>query len=204
MFAVLAASSGAIALPPGTDLWHTKEPSGNCVPWPGASCQPFSEAQADSLLYLTDNMFPFDKPNAQTLLDDGLAVPTAQLSLMARQRFGWAARVPRTVWKEAVLPYAVVNEARTNWRQLLWDNLSPLLATVSNSSSLAEVFYIINNKIWTALGGFSVIFAVKPKLSAAFLVSSFAKVGWNPTTGRGPTHRASPSAPSRHLSYSTQ
>ena len=131
--------------------------SPGCVPWSesSASCQPFEEAQADALKYLKANMFPFDAPNKATLFDDGIAVPTAQLALTARQKFGWASKVPKAVWQDAVLPYAVVNEARTDWRQLIWEKLSPILANTSNASSLADVFYLVNNKVWTTLGSFS-------------------------------------------------
>jgi len=132
-----------------------------CVPWPASSpgsppsCQPFQAAQAEALDYLRENMFPFDKPNADTLFEDGLAVPTAQIALTARTKFEWAASVPKQVWQDAVLPYAVVNEARTDWRKLLWDHVSPIVATAANSSSLADIFYLVNTKLWSTLGSFS-------------------------------------------------
>ena len=36
-----------------------------------------------------------------------------------RQNFTWAATVPEEIWLDYVLPYASVNEARTDWRRLL-------------------------------------------------------------------------------------
>ena len=81
--------------------------------------------------------------------------PTVNLSLTARQRFSWAARVPRALWQQAVLPYASCNEARSDWRQLLWAELTPLVATLSNGSSLADVALLVNAKAWEMLGRFS-------------------------------------------------
>ena len=49
-------------------------------------------------------------------------------------------------------PYAVVNEARNDWRQMLWTKLLPLLSATSNSSSLADVFTLINGQLWKLLG----------------------------------------------------
>merc|ERR1740130_1712122 len=64
-------------------------------------------------------MFPWDKPNEQTLFDGGVAQQAVTLALKARQQYNWAATVPRAIFRDAVLPYAVVNEARTDWRMLL-------------------------------------------------------------------------------------
>lgn len=70
-------------------------------------------------------------------------------------RFAWAATVPKPLFFEAVLPYANTNEARTNWRDLLWADLQPLLTTGGPSnSSLAGAATYLNNHMWaaTALG----------------------------------------------------
>ena len=90
-----------------------------------------------------------------SLFDGGPVGPTVNLSLTARQRFGWAARVPRPLWEQAVLPYASCNEARSDWRQLLWAELTPLVASLSNGSSLADVALLVNAKAWEMLGRFS-------------------------------------------------
>eukprot|EP00966_Prymnesium_polylepis_P011759 270357-Prymnesium_polylepis.3 len=90
-----------------------------------------------------------------TYFEDGIAGASVQLALVARQTFGWAARVPKAIWSDAVLPYAVVNEARNDWRPLLWAKLLPTLSTLSNSSSLADVFKLVNAKLWGLLGSYS-------------------------------------------------
>ena len=69
---------------------------------------------------------------------------------------GWAARVPSAIFQQAVLPYASVNEARTDWRQLMWDTLStsgaPWLSKLSNASTIETVAMTLNAELWTALG----------------------------------------------------
>ena len=72
------------------------------------------------------------------------------LSLTARQRFPWAASVPRDVWRDAVLPYASVNEARTDWRTLLTHLMTPLMKSLPKNSSLAEAAGAVNEFIWSA------------------------------------------------------
>merc|ERR1719510_1474808 len=67
----------------------------------------------------------FDKPNTATLFDGGIVIPTVNISLIARQKYPWAGNIPIEIYFDYVLPYASVNEARTNWRQLLWNKLSP-------------------------------------------------------------------------------
>ena len=125
------------------------------VPWPGEPCQPARAATNAASDFLRANLPAFDKPNEQTLFDGGPIGPTVNLSLTARQRFGWAARVPRAVWQDAVLPYASANEARTDWRQLLWREIVPIVSRLSNSSSLETVAAAVNAHAWAVLGRFS-------------------------------------------------
>ena len=112
--------------------------------------------------YLRSNMFSFDKPNEATYFDGGIASSSVDLALAARSRFGWAARVPRQTWQEYVLPYASVNEARTDWRQLMWNVFvkQPWLLKLSNDSSLASVALALNQHMWADLrpGGAAIAF----------------------------------------------
>lgn len=136
-----------------------EQPASDCpigaIPWPGEACQPAAEAVAAAEAFMHANIFPWDAANEATLFEGGLVGPMVNLSLSARQRFGWAARVPRAIWQDAVLPYALVNEARTDWRSLLWKELIPVVETLGNSSTLAEVATLVNLKMWAALGKFS-------------------------------------------------
>ena len=66
-------------------------------------------------------------------------------------RFPWAAAVPKVLFHEAVLPYANTNEARTNWRDLLWVELQPLMATGGpTNNSLAAAAMYLNQNMWSA------------------------------------------------------
>jgi hypothetical protein len=98
----------------------------------------------------------FDKPNEATLFDGGIVGPTVDLALKARQQYPWAAKVPTDVFFDAVLPYANVNEARSNWRPLLVQELSGLfndtVATGTSSLSLKEAALLINKHMWALLG----------------------------------------------------
>jgi hypothetical protein len=100
--------------------------------------------------WLLDNLFPFDEPNRESIAT-GIAPASVNLSLTARQRYPWAASVPRTVWRDAVLPYASVNEARTDWRALLTPLLTPLLDALPRGSSLADVALAVNHQVWSRL-----------------------------------------------------
>ena len=71
--------------------------------------------------------------------------------LGACDRFPWAAAVTKAVFYEAVLPYATTNEARTNWRDLLWADLQQLMATGGpTNSSLAAAAMYLNEHMWEA------------------------------------------------------
>ncbi|EOD11884.1 hypothetical protein EMIHUDRAFT_214245 [Emiliania huxleyi CCMP1516] len=131
------------------------------VPWPGEACEPLRRAEASARAFLRANMFPFDAPNTGTLFDNfsastssGVAQATASLALSARARFGWAASVPRRLFEGYVLPYASVNEARTDWRQLLWEALTPQpwVEALPNASSIESVAVAVNRNLWGALG----------------------------------------------------
>ena len=125
------------------------------IPWPGEPCQPLKQAMSASERYLRDNIFSFDKPNEATYFNEnGIVEPTVKLSLQARMNFSWAANVPRDIFNVGVLPYASVNEARSDWRQLLWSALTPQpwVHALPDDASLATVALAVNAHLWTVLG----------------------------------------------------
>ena len=78
------------------------------VPWPtdgllSLTCEPMADATKAATQYLKANMFPRDLPNSATYFDGGIAMTGSQLALSARQKFGWAAKVPKALWQDAVL-----------------------------------------------------------------------------------------------------
>jgi len=124
------------------------------VPWPNEPCESVKTATAAANDFLRTNMFAFDQPNAPALFDDGIVVPTISLGLLSRQKFGWAARVPRDIFNEFVLPYANVDEARNDWRQFMWDMLSDAawVKGLSNDTDLQSVALELNSQLWKTLG----------------------------------------------------
>jgi len=126
----------------------------NTIPWPGEPCEAIANATADATTFLRANIFPFDETNAATYFDGGIAATTVQLALAARTKFKWAASVPREMFNGFVLPYANVNEARSNWRQLFWDALSTQdwVAALPADASLEAVALAINAHAWQTLG----------------------------------------------------
>ena len=129
----------------------------NTVPWSNNDCKPISDAIGEATQFLQQNMPNFDKPNNATLFDGGIIIPTVNISLKARQKYIWAGNVPMDLFFDFVLPYASVNEARTNWRQLLWDQLTPEIDNYEFSKDLDEysilevIARFVNSKIWHLL-----------------------------------------------------
>ena len=123
------------------------------VPWEDGSCEPIKSATATATDYLRKNIFAFDKANEATFFGGGVAASSVDLALGVRSRFGWAASVPRPLWRQFVLPYASVNEARTDWRQLMWDVFSKQswLLALSNDTSLGSVALALNEHMWADL-----------------------------------------------------
>ena len=146
-----------------SSLFLLSRPAAGCppgtVPWPDEPCQPIANATTESTAFLRANMFKFDEPNAATLFDGGIVEPTVKLALEARAKFGWAGKVPRDIFESAVLPYASVNEARTDWRQLLWDLLvggalgpQPWVTALPADSKIEAVALAVNAHVWADLG----------------------------------------------------
>ena len=127
------------------------------VLWFGETCKPINDAVLEATAFLQENMPSFDKANNETLFNGGIVIPTVNISLLARNTYIWAAKVPKDIFYDYVLPYASVNEARTNWRQLIWDKLTPevnkyLLSIDANVNNLFELIArFVNSKMWKLL-----------------------------------------------------
>lgn len=82
----------------------------------------------------------FDVP----LISDARIAAEVKLALKARAEFPWAKATPWEIYANDVLPYAVVNEARDEWRQLFYDKFAPL---VKNCKSGTEATLFIARHI---------------------------------------------------------
>lgn len=70
------------------------------------------------------------KPRQFDLVDglsDGILNQTLYYSLQAKMLYPWTDSIPRSIYMEYVVPYAVVNEPRTDHRPLLVEKLRELL-----------------------------------------------------------------------------
>uniref|UniRef100_A0A7S2BQR0 Transglutaminase-like domain-containing protein n=1 Tax=Octactis speculum TaxID=3111310 RepID=A0A7S2BQR0_9STRA len=132
----------------------------NTIPYPPDECRPVLNATNDAIVFLSASLPPWDVVNAASLgfptagapdidgLNYGILQPTVNLSLVNRAKLSWAADVPEAEFNDYVLPYASVNEARSNWRPLLRD---ALLDTVLAGDALltSDVVTAVNSFLWS-------------------------------------------------------
>ena len=127
----------------------------NTIPWSNGNCKPVEDAVNEATEFLKQYMPKFDEPNEATLFEGGIVIPTVNISLTARQKYPFAGNVSIDLFFDYVLPYASVNEARTNWRQLIWDALTPEIDRLQidheDPSILEFMAEFINSKIWKLL-----------------------------------------------------
>ena len=78
--------------------------------------------------------------------DDLLA--NVGLAYEARNRFAWAREVPDSIFLNDVLPYAVLNEERDQWREQLYHLFTPYVDTCR---TLEEAIMAVNRNIAQAV-----------------------------------------------------
>mmetsp|Transcript_24700 Transcript_24700/g.59548 ORF Transcript_24700/g.59548 Transcript_24700/m.59548 type:complete len:422 (+) Transcript_24700:124-1389(+) len=110
-------------------------------------------------------------------LSDGILNQTLYYSLKAKVLYPWTDYIPRSIYTEYVVPYAVSNEPRSDHRPLLFDALRDTLkgyerssdgisgrtemeakgrraveTTTSPPEQIKEVVKLINTRLWSILG----------------------------------------------------
>jgi hypothetical protein len=98
-------------------------------------------------------------------LSDGILNQTLRYSLLAKSIYPWADALPKDVFMEYVVPYAVANEPRTDYRQLLFDSLrDPLkewertpdvnqyVSVEELQTAIKQAVKVINTRLWSILG----------------------------------------------------
>eukprot|EP00586_Coscinodiscus_wailesii_P000602 CAMPEP_0172482798 /NCGR_PEP_ID=MMETSP1066-20121228/9412_1 /TAXON_ID=671091 /ORGANISM="Coscinodiscus wailesii, Strain CCMP2513" /LENGTH=269 /DNA_ID=CAMNT_0013246213 /DNA_START=97 /DNA_END=906 /DNA_ORIENTATION=- len=112
---------------------------------------PFDVAKAESL--------GFVQPDQNSSLPDGLGhrivTSTIQYALDAKTTYPWTNEIPKDVYLEYVLPFASVDEARNNWRQLMTETLAPIIAPLLSEKdvTIREVVHVVNKNVWDVFGG---------------------------------------------------
>jgi transglutaminase-like putative cysteine protease/pimeloyl-ACP methyl ester carboxylesterase len=124
-------ASVTVKLPPPPDeRWWSEgaelalEDSGTNGPQLTVALQTVPAAQREAMQFLIANLPAPDrqKLSAKFLLDD---VAQAQKFFSAAP---WAGQIPPEIFRNDILPYAVVNETRDDWRGKLHDLCAPLVA----------------------------------------------------------------------------
>ena len=149
--------------------------------------QTWEDAVSDCYAFLFKNIMPCDMINAASLgfqsdfehpiiestrgytklkrqmhLPDGLSTgivkSTIYMALESTIRYPWMQTIPKSIFMEYVLPFAVVNEARTHWRPIIHDAIQPTLQRLldTSNSTIEDVVREVNKDLWTALGKLTV------------------------------------------------
>ncbi|CAB9513174.1 Transglutaminase-like superfamily [Seminavis robusta] len=172
--------------------------------------QSLDSAKRQALGFLRDHVMEFDKAKLNTLgfgarngtdddpdgLDKGLVGTTIDLAFQAKLKHPWTDALPQEIFYEYVLNYANLNEARSNWRQLLWDILDPLVVheqqlqltesqstTASDTLTLNDVVRLVNQKLWSAFPGDNTIYFRSGQTPLIFDPLSVIAFGYASCTG---------------------
>lgn len=132
-------------------------------------CIEFSKAFRESLDFLDSNLPSFDVINRCTLGfcgnasdENGVAIVSTTSALQVKQMgYNWANSIPRDIWNEYVLPYANVNEGRSDWRQLFLPVVQSILTSSGNDinkMTTTDVVYAINSALWSGPMGKNIVF----------------------------------------------
>lgn len=147
----------------------------NTVSFPARSgkedCQPLDDASREAVEFLRANMPAFDRPHTETLFDGGLVGPTVNISLTARALFPWARTVPKEVFFDAVLPYASVNEARTDWRPLLFEKLKGLFLKEGTKSKYHLVLFLREKMV--VINGVLMLYRIVVRMAVVSVSKNF-------------------------------
>lgn len=118
------------------------------------------------------------QPHLPDGLSNGIVNNTIHLALETKLLYPWTEFIPKHIFMEYVLPYAVINEPRTNWRPYLTEAIQPIVQklismkdTSDNSHmdmdydhqnpidiTIEQVVREINKSVWSLLGKPTIIY----------------------------------------------
>ena len=84
--------------------------------------------QQEGMAYLIAYMRPSDLDT----LPAELLISNVKMAYKARESFVWAKELPLSVFYNEVLPYAIMDEKRENWRPALFEMVYPLVKDAKN------------------------------------------------------------------------
>jgi len=153
--------------------------------------QPRKEAEKELYDYLQSNLMPLDIPNAKSFgfhvdydhyhplpdgLDAGIVGPTVSMSMDALQQYPWTKSVPKDIFFEYVGSFVSVNEARNNWRPLIYDTLFETLVKTmldTGESTVEDVIKRIDQNMWR-------MFNINPGAKSIFFKSGQTPLIYDP------------------------
>eukprot|EP01084_Bolivina_argentea_P173204 299994_1 len=109
----------------------------------------YGQSEYDECMsFLLDNMPPRDVGNVlQPVLNE--TITYALLTKHHKPFTQWTSDIPFDIFKNYVLPYATLSEARDNWRKYFYNTLLPIVSNFSinvNTSDRSNItLWIINN-----------------------------------------------------------
>jgi len=131
-----------------TQVWATTCEDQGMVPFgPTQTCKKQSLVKENARNFIQKNIPLRDIEDDVTgpILDE-----TIDYAVKAKLTFPWAAEVKEDDFYRYVLPYVEVNEPRTNWRELFFETLEPLVQKeLIGNSSTEDVVLWLNTVLWS-------------------------------------------------------
>lgn len=103
------------------------------------------ETQQNGMRFLIENMRQGDLRS----LPIDLLLQNVSLAFKARQEYEWCARLPISMFHNYVLPFAVFDEERDDWREELMRVTERIVAGIVDVS---EAVALINTHLWDLIG----------------------------------------------------
>ena len=89
------------------------------------------------------------RPARDADIDLQILIDTIDLAVTARDEFPWAEAVPEELFLNDVLPYAVLDETRENWRPAMLERCRPIVAGATSASEAAQA---LNRELFNLIG----------------------------------------------------
>jgi hypothetical protein len=109
---------------------------------------------AECLTYLRKNA-----PVGDATLSDAYLLENVKLALEARDSTRFATDVPWALFLNDVLPYAIMSEKRTSWRDQIRAKVAPMVA---HATSLENATLLVAAQLWDAWGPPSIKYVAAP------------------------------------------
>lgn len=133
------------------EVWATCQEQGKVPFGPSRICEAPGSVKDEAKNFIVSHMPGRD-------VEDDVVGPileqTIDYAVKAKLNFTWAAEVTKENFLSYVVPYAEVNEPRTNWRELFFEKLEPLVRkelsdTPGAMNTTEQVVLWLNKVLWT-------------------------------------------------------